>query len=70
MEDFVKIFKSPEGDVYHITLSEDSRVLSENIRETLGNVHVAEYYFHVIYREHHSMLASLIGNDIQEGLGK
>ena len=163
MEDFVKIFKSPEGDVYHITLSEDSGVLSENIRETLGNVHVAgidlrrlegthvtghevltalagaiadfflrdediiicyycdflnsipntskntmppqeyrsrlfekmfqryvkqhhvdnvrlsvvevngineKYYFHVIYRERHSMLASLIGNDIQEGLGK
>lgn len=29
-----------------------------------------KYYFHVIYRERHSMLASLIGNDIQEGLGK
>jgi len=163
MEDFVKIFRSPEGDIYHITLSEDNRVLSESIRETLGHVRVAgidlrrlegthvtgqgvltalagaiadfflqdenviicyycdflnsipntsknsmppqeyrsrlfekmfqryvklhhidnvrlsvvevngideKYYFHVIYREHHSMLASLIGNDIQEGLGK
>jgi len=49
MEDFVKIFKSPEGDVYHITLSEDSRVLSENIRETLGNVHVAGICRFVIF---------------------
>ena len=41
MQDFVKIFKSPEGDVYHITLSEDNRVLSESVREALGDVHVA-----------------------------
>lgn len=41
MEDFVRIFKSSEGDVYHITLSEDSRVLSENVRKALGGVHVA-----------------------------
>ena len=29
-----------------------------------------KYYFHVIYRERHSMLASLIGNDLQEGYSK
>ena len=28
------------------------------------------YYFHVIYREPHSMLASMIGSDLKEGLGK
>lgn len=163
MEDFVRIFKSSEGDVYHITLSEDSRVLSENVRKALGGVHVAgidlrrlegthvtgqnvlralanaiaefffqnkdviicyycdflnpipntnkntmpsqeyrsrlfermfqryvkvhhmenvrlsvvevngineKYYFHVIYRDNHSMLAAMIGNDIKEGFEK
>ena len=29
-----------------------------------------KYYFHVIYRERHSMLASMIGSDIKDGLGK
>ena len=29
-----------------------------------------KYYFHVIYREGHSMLASMIGSDIKEGLEK
>ena len=28
------------------------------------------YYFHVIYRETHSVLAALIGSDIREGFGK
>jgi hypothetical protein len=28
------------------------------------------YYFHVIYREIHSMLAALIGSDLKEGFGK
>lgn len=163
MEDFVRIFKSPKGDVYHITLSEDHSVLSQEAFETLGNTRVvgielrrlagrnttgpevlealektiAEvfmeqedviicyycdfinpipktkknsmppqeyrsklfdlmfqryvkqhgiegvrlsvvevngineiYYFHVIYREPHSMLASMIGSDLKEGLGK
>ena len=163
MKDLVRIFKSPEGDVYHIALSEDKGVLSQEVVEALGNVHVvgielrrlagrhttrhevlaaleetiAEiflqnddviicyycdfinpipntkknkmppqeyrsklfdvmfqryvklhgiddvrlsvvevngineiYYFHVIYRESHSVLAALIGSDLKEGLGK
>jgi len=40
MKDLVRIFKSPEGDVYHISLSEDKGVLSQEVMETLGNVHV------------------------------
>ena len=28
------------------------------------------YYFHVIYRETHSMLAAMIGSDLKEGFGK
>lgn len=163
MEDFVRIFKSPEGDVYHITLSEDNGVLSAEVLAALGEVHVAgidlrrlygkhvtsqgvlsalanviadyflknenviicyycdfinsipntskntmppqeyrsrlfekmfqryvnlhnlgnirlsvveingineKYYFHVIYRESHSVLASMIGSDLKEGFSK
>lgn len=40
MKDLVRIFKSPEGDVYHIALSEDKGVLSQEVLESLGNVHV------------------------------
>ena len=40
MKDLEKIFKSPEGDVYHISLSEDKGILSQEVVETLGNVHV------------------------------
>ena len=40
MEDFVRIFKSPKGDVYHITLSEDHSVLSQEAFEALGNTRV------------------------------
>jgi len=28
MDDFIRIFRSPNGDVYHITLSEDNQILS------------------------------------------
>ncbi|MBR5918606.1 MAG: hypothetical protein IKZ83_01720 [Prevotella sp.] len=163
MEDFVRIFESPDGDVYHITLSEDNGVLSAGLLETLGETYVVgidlrrlsgkhvtgqevlsalsntiaefflqnedviicyycdflnsipnttkntmppqeyrsrlfekmfqryvrqneinsvrlsvvevngideKYYFHVIYRESHSMLASMIGSDLKEGFGK
>ena len=41
MEDFVKIFKSPQGDVYHITLSESNDILSKSVLEALGDVHIA-----------------------------
>ena len=41
MEIFVRIFKSPDGDVYHVTLSEDNGVLSAGVLETLGQVHIA-----------------------------
>lgn len=163
MEDFVRIFKSPDGDVYHITLSEDNGILSAGVHESLGEVHIVgidlrrlsgkhvtgnkvlsalsetiadyflrdenviicyycdflnsipnttkntmppqeyrsrlfemmfqryvkqheignvrlsvvevngvneKYYFHVIYRKSHSMLASMIGSDLKEGFGK
>ena len=40
MEDFVRIFKSPQGDVYHITLSESNDVLSKSVLDALGDVHV------------------------------
>lgn len=29
-----------------------------------------KYYFHVIYRQKHSVLASIIGDDLKEGFGK
>ena len=29
-----------------------------------------KYYFHVIYRENHSMLASMIGSDLKDGFSK
>ena len=29
-----------------------------------------KYYFHVIYREKHSMLASIVGGDLKEGFSK
>ena len=36
MKDLVRIFKSPEGDVYHIAVSEDNGVLSQEVVETLA----------------------------------
>ncbi len=163
MEELVRIFKSPKGDVYHITLSEDKRLLSEDalkvlkdvtvvgvelrrlsgnhttglevlsaIEETIADLFLQEkdvilcyycdfinpiprtaknsmppqeyrsklfdkmfqrytmlrgirnvrlsvveinginekYYFHVIYRETHSFLATIIGLDLKEGFDK
>ncbi len=29
-----------------------------------------KYYFHIIYREEHSLFASIIGNDLKEGFEK
>ena len=40
MEDLVRIFKSPDGDVYHITLSEDKSVLSPDARDALKDITV------------------------------
>lgn len=163
MEDFVRIFRSSTGDVYHITLSENHSVLSSEAINALHDVHVVgielrrlagrnatgqevlaaiestiaeffakhnnaiicyycdfinpvphtsknsmppqeyrsrlfdkmfqrysqlhgiidvhlsvveingineKYYFHVIYREAHSLLASMIGRDLKEGFDK
>ena len=64
MEDIVRIFKSSEGDVYHIW-KQDIRL---SVVEIAGIDEI--YYFHVIYRESHSMLAAMIGADIKEGFGK
>ena len=33
MEDFVRLFSTDEGDVYHITLSEDTTLLSDEVKE-------------------------------------
>lgn len=41
MEDFVRIFKSPNGDVYHISLSENNDLLPVGALEALGKVRVA-----------------------------
>lgn len=163
MEDFVRIFRSSTGDVYHITLSEDHSVLSPEANDAMHGVNVVgielrrlagknatghevlaaiedtiaelffqrddviicyycdfinpiphtkkntvppqeyrsmlfdrmfqrytkqkdikgvrlsvveingineKYYFHVIYREAHSFLASIIGHDLREGFDK
>ena len=40
MEDLIRIFRSPEGDVYHITITEEGRVLSPEVLKSLGNIHV------------------------------
>ena len=40
MEDLVRIFKSPDGDVYHITLCEDKGVLSPEALEALKDITV------------------------------
>lgn len=29
-----------------------------------------KYYFHVIYRESHSLLATMIGRELKDGFGK
>ena len=34
------------------------------------NGSVEKYYFHVIYREAHSLLATIIGHDLKEGFDK
>ena len=163
MEDFVRIFQTSEGDVYHITLSEDEGVLSVDALESLKEISLVgielrrlsgnnptghdvlaaiertiadlfkerkdviicyycdfinpiphtsknsmppqeyrsrlfdrmfqryikqhgikgirlsvveingineKYYFHVIYREIHSLLATMIGQDLKEGFSK
>ena len=40
MEDFVRIFRSSTGDVYHITLSEDHNVLSSEALNALNDINV------------------------------
>lgn len=163
MEDFVRIFQSSTGDVYHVTLSEGHSVLSSDVYDALKDVSVVgvdlrrlagsnatgeevlaaiestiaeyftshedaiicyycdfinpiprtkknsmppqqyrsllfdrmfqrytklhgikdvrlsvveitgineKYYFHIIYRESHSLLATLIGRDLKEGFDK
>ena len=51
MEDLVRIFKSPDGDVYHITLSEDKSVLSPDARDALKDIKFkkAEINGHEVY---------------------
>ena len=163
MEDFVRIFQSSTGDLYHITLSENCSILSSELIDALKEVSIVgielrrlvgrnvtgqevlsaiesiiaeyflshedsiicyycdfinpiprtkknsmppqqyrsllfdrmfqrytklhsitdvrlsvveingineKYYFHVIYRESHSLLASMIGRDLKEGFDK
>ena len=40
MDDLVRIFKSSDGDVYHITLSEDKGVLSSDALDALKDITV------------------------------
>jgi hypothetical protein len=40
MEDFVRIFQTSTGDVYHITLSEDNSVLSAEAIDALKDVSI------------------------------
>ena len=154
MDDLVRIFKSPTGDVYHISLVEDEGLLSTEALQAIGPVRLVgielrrlagrhttsldvltaleqhdviicyycdfinpiprtsknsmppqeyrsrlfdrmfqrytrhhglrdvrlsvveingvneKYYFHVIYRERHSLLATIISTDLKEGFGK
>ena len=44
----------------------------ENVRLSVVEINGIneKYYFHVIYREGHSMLASMIGSDLKEGFSK
>jgi len=37
MEDFVRLFSTDKGDVYHITLSEDASLLSEEVKAFIGS---------------------------------
>ena len=37
MEDFVRLFSTNKGDVYHITLSEDASLLSEEVKAFIGS---------------------------------
>ena len=38
MEDFIRIFRSSQGDIYHITLSEDNNILSSDAIDALKDV--------------------------------
>lgn len=38
MEDFVRLFSTSEGDIYHITLSEDTTILSEGLRQFIQDI--------------------------------
>lgn len=78
MEEFVTLLSSKEGDVYHITLSEDTVLFSKETIRLLGN-HLSvitakgiddTYFFHLIYREEHAPLAPIISKDIKEGYSK
>lgn len=49
MEDFIRIFRSSEGDVYHITLSEDNGFLSADVLDALKDVTVVGVELRRIY---------------------
>lgn len=93
MEDFVRLLSTDEGDVYHITLSEDTVLFSQETLKIINGVRVVgidlrrlvgisptghitakgiddTFYFHLIYRERHAHLASVISQDIKEGYSK
>ncbi|MBP5703762.1 MAG: hypothetical protein J6X12_03570 [Paludibacteraceae bacterium] len=42
MDEIIKIFRSPEGDVYHIALSEHKEILSTNVIKALEGVHFVD----------------------------
>ena len=62
MEDLVRIFKSPDGDVYHITLSEDKSVLSPDARDALKDITVVGIELRRLSGSHatgHDVLAAI-----------
>ena len=62
MEDFVRIFKSSDGDVYHITLSEDNGILSSDAIDKLRNVTLVGIDLRRLEGRHatgHSVLAAI-----------
>jgi hypothetical protein len=62
MDDFVRIFRSTDGDVYHITLSEDNNVLSLETIEALEGVTLVGIELRRLVGSHtigHSVLSAI-----------
>lgn len=49
MDEIIKIFRSPEGDVYHIALSEHKEILSTNVIKALEGIHFVDINVSTVY---------------------